>query len=42
MYNKVYVYILVSALMSFSSKKEDFDQSFNRLDRPVEESRPVW
>ena len=26
--------------MSFSSKKGEFDRFFNRLDRPVEESRP--
>ena len=26
--------------MSFSSQKGEFDQFFNRLDRPVEESRP--
>ena len=26
--------------MSFSSKKGEFDRCFNRLDRPVEESRP--
>ena len=26
--------------MSFSSQKGEFDRFFNRLDRPVEESRP--
>ena len=26
--------------MSFSCQKGEFDQFFNRLDRPVEESRP--
>ena len=26
--------------MSFSRKKQKFDRFFNRLDRPVEESRP--
>ena len=26
--------------MSFSCQKREFDQFFNRLDRPVEESRP--
>ena len=26
--------------MFFSSKKGEFDRFFNRLDRPVEESRP--
>ena len=26
--------------MSFSFKKGEFDRFFNRLDRPVEESRP--
>ena len=26
--------------MSFSSKKGEFDRFFDRLDRPVEESRP--
>ena len=26
--------------MSFSCKKGEFDRYFNRLDRPVEESRP--
>ena len=26
--------------MSFRCKKEEFDRRFNRLDRPVEESRP--
>ena len=26
--------------MSFSCQKKEFDRFFNRLDRPVEESRP--
>ena len=26
--------------MSFSCQKREFDRFFNRLDRPVEESRP--
>ena len=26
--------------MSFTCKKEEFDRCFNRLNRPVEESRP--
>ena len=34
------MYILGGALMSFSCKKEEFDRCFNRLDRPVKESRP--
>ena len=28
--------------MSFSCQKGEFDRFFNRLDRPVEESRPDW
>ena len=38
-YDKVYKYISVGVSMFFSCKKE-FDRCFNRLDRPVEESRP--
>ena len=34
------MYISVGAYMSFSIKKGEFDRCFNRLDRPVEESRP--
>ena len=34
------MYIAVGAYMSFSFKKGEFDQRFNRLDRPVEQSRP--
>ena len=26
--------------MSFNGKKGEFDRCFNRLDRPIEESRP--
>ena len=33
-------YISVGVSMSFSCKKGEFDRCFNRLDRPVEESRP--
>ena len=33
-------YISVGALMSFSCKKGEFDQCFNRLDQPLKESRP--
>ena len=38
-YDKIYEYILVGALMFFSSKIGEFDRFFNRFDRPVEESR---
>ena len=31
---------MVGAELSFSCKKREFDRFFNRLDRPVEESRP--
>ena len=34
------MFISIGAKMSFSRKKGEFDQCFNRLDRPVEESRP--
>ena len=34
------MYISVGAWMSFNCKKGEFDRCFNRLDRPVEESRP--
>ena len=34
------MYISVGTLMSFSCKKGKFGRCFNRLDRPVEESRP--
>ena len=34
------MYISVDAWMSVSCKKEEFDRGFNRLDCPVEESRP--
>ena len=34
------MHISVGAKMSFSSHKGEFDRFFNRLDRPVEESRP--
>ena len=36
----MYMYISVGAKMSFNWKKGEFDQGFNRLDRPVEESQP--
>ena len=36
----VYKYISVGAIMFFSRQKGEFDRFFNRLDRPVEESRP--
>ena len=39
-YNKIYMYISVGTKMSFSCKKGKFDLCFNRLDRPVEKSRP--
>ena len=39
-YDKIYKYISVGASMSFSCQKGEFDRFFNRLDRPVEESRP--
>ena len=39
-YDKIYKYILVGALMSFICQKGEFDRFFNQLDRPVEESRP--
>ena len=34
------MYISVSAQMSFSCQKGEFDRFFNRYDRPVGESRP--
>ena len=34
------MYISFGAKITFSSKKGEFDRYFNRLDRPVEESRP--
>ena len=34
------MYISVSASMSFIWQKGEFDRCFNRLDRPVGESRP--
>ena len=40
MSNKIFMYISVSAYMFFSCKKGEFYQCFNRLDLPVEESRP--
>ena len=33
------MYILVGVEVYFSSKKGEFDRFFDRLDRPVEESR---
>ena len=39
-YDKIDKYSLVGAYMFFSSQKREFDRFFNRLDRPVEESRP--
>ena len=39
-YSKICMYILVGGYMSFSRKKGEFDRYFNRLDRPVGESRP--
>ena len=38
--DKIYKYISVGALMSFSCKKGEFNRCFNRLDRPVEGFRP--
>ena len=37
---KYNVYISVGGKIYFSSKKEEFDRCFNRLDRLVEESWP--
>ena len=34
------MYFSVGAWKFFSSKKGEFDRCFNRLDRPVKESRP--
>ena len=39
-YDKIFKYISVGAQMSFGCQKGEFDRFFNRLDRPVEESRP--
>ena len=36
----MYKYISVGAKISFGYQKGEFDRFFNRLDRPVEESRP--
>ena len=34
------MYISIGTQMSFRCKKKEFDRCFNRLDRPVKESRP--